>query len=193
MDDSSLQDELELLATNATNPSSSTGTDNPEPISTTTARWQTLFRLSPDEAIDRLMSHRDNLTRTRVSDDHWEAVRSGREAVGYDREAYEYELNLQKKRAALPDAVPTAESGGQASPVTYLVELSGPLDSARKVQEVASLEAEPVEVHGESVEEERSVRLCLIDGVAKAAVLRWASEEGGGFEPTILVNPKSLR
>jgi len=192
MDDYAFQQELEALAGNAFNPDTTEKSNRSEPMSETLARWQRLFHLSVDTAIDRIMDHRNNLTRTRVSDDYWEAVRSEKEAEGYDREAYEYELELQKKRALLPDSVPAAE-GEEGSSITYLVELTAPLDSPEKVQHAAGMETIPTEVAGRSVEESRPVRLCCVDGKAKAAILRWANNEGGGFEPTILVNPMSLK
>lgn len=42
------------------------------------------------------------------------------------------------------------------------------------------------------MEEERSVEMCIVDSEGKRNVLRWATGEGGGFEPTILMNPKSM-
>lgn len=192
MDEYTLQQELEALAGNAFSPDTSDASSKPEPMSDTLSRWQNLFHLSQGEAVDRIMDHRNNLTRTRVSDAHWDIVRSEKEAEGYDREAYEYELELQKRKALLPGLIPAAE-GQEGSSVTYLLELGGPLDSLDKVQRAASLETAPPEVAGRSVEDDRPVRLCCLDGKAKAAILRWASEKGGGFEPTILVDPRSLR
>lgn len=192
MDDYSLQQELEALAGNAYNPASSDDSGKPEPISATMNRWQKLFHLSQGEVVDRLMDHRNNLTRTRVTDAHWDTVRLEKEAEGYDREAYEYELELQKKKALLPDLVPSAEDEAGIS-VTYLVELSGLLDTPEMVKHAADLESTPELVAGRSVEEGRRVLLCCVDGTAKTAILHWASNEGGGFEPTILVDPRSLR
>ena len=187
MDDYALQAELEAMADNVS--ITEARDDKPtgsEPMSATMARWQRLFNLSPDTAVDRIMDHRQDLTRMRVSDEHWETVRSDEEAQGHDRESYEYDLELQKKRALLPDAVPAVEGT-----VTYLVELDGPLSSPETVREAGDLDSVPIEVAGRSVEEGRGVRLCCIDGKAKAAILRWASEHGG-YEPIILVDPRSL-
>ncbi|KAK5173456.1 uncharacterized protein LTR77_002137 [Saxophila tyrrhenica] len=175
MDDLTFHQSLEALATNAYNPDLSTNDSPSEPISQTISRWHALFSIPESTAVDRILEHRNNLTRIRVSDAHWEAVEAERVASGYDREAYEYELELQKKRALLPELMPESEG---AFTVTYLVELAGPLESPEKVQRAA---------------EGREVSLCCLDGAAKNALLRWAAEEGGGSEPTILVNPKSLR
>jgi len=71
MDDLALQQELEALAGNAFDPDDHGNETKPEPMSTTMARWQKLFGISQDEAIDRIVENRNNLTRTRISDAHW--------------------------------------------------------------------------------------------------------------------------
>lgn len=189
-DRASLQEELEALAGNAFNPTADQQS-GPEPMKDTVARWQKLFNISPDDAVDRIMDHRSNLTRPRVSEDLWEAIRVEKESQGYDREAFEHEIDLQKKKATIPDLLPAM--GTSQSSITYLVELSGPLMTPEEVQHAAKLDCLPPTVHGESVEDERPVSLCCVDAEAKAAILQWASTEGGGFEPTILVDPRSLR
>ncbi|KAF2720635.1 hypothetical protein K431DRAFT_226087 [Polychaeton citri CBS 116435] len=167
-----------------------------EPIGRTTQRWQSLFHLSPDDAVDRLLAHRNNLTRPRVSDIHWDAVRESAESQGHDRESYEYELWLQQKRATLPsDATTAVESDVVDHRMRYLLELCGPLDSVQKAMRVAGLETVPEIRQGWSVENQQTVEVCCIDAAARAKVLKWsASDEagGGGWEPTILVDPRSL-
>ena len=190
MDDLALQNELEALAGNAYNPNLSEDGAPPEPISITIARWNTLFNIPGDDAVDMIMEHRNNLTRTRISDEHWEAVRTSKEPQGYDREAYEYELDLQKRKANMGKIVPVDEEA--ESQLTYLVELNGPLESLEVLQRAAGLEKAPPAVDGRSVEEGRSVQMCILGNKEKKAILRWAAEQGGGFEPTILVNPKSM-
>lgn len=191
MDDLTIQQELEALAGNALIPVQGDSDSQPEPMKFTIARWQKLFNLSQDTAVESIMEHRSNLTRTRVSDTLWETIRSEKESQDYDREAYEYELDLQKRKAALSDTLPTGD--GSQSTITYLVELSGALDSAERIQYAAKLDTLPPVVNGESVEDGRPVSLCCVDSTSKAQILQWASTEGGGFEPTILVDPRSLR
>jgi hypothetical protein len=194
MDDFQWQAELEAMASNALIPDDRSNDKRPESIGTSMARWQKLFGLTPDEAVERIMQHRQNLTRTRVSTEHWEVVRNDKEAQGHDCESYEYEIELQKKQALLADVVPgIAGSGPEDDPITYLVELAGPLTSAEMIQSVAGLTEPPTLKTGRSVEEERVVQLCCIDGKTRTTLLRWASERGGGFEPIILVDPRSIR
>ena len=184
-----LQQELEAMAGNTFNTDLDSTGSKPGPLSETMARWEKLFDLSDDQAVERIMDHRNNLARPHISDAHWDMIRSEKEAEGYDREACEYELGLQEKKAALLDLLPAAED----SSVTYLIEMNSPLDSPEEVQQAAEMETVPDVVSGYSVEESRPVRLCCVDGLAKTALLRWAAGEDGGFEPTILVNPQSLR
>lgn len=191
MDESAFQAELEALAGNAYNPNLPEDDTPPEPISTTIARWNKLFKIPGDDAIDRIMEHRNNLTRMRISDEHWEAVRTAKESQGYDREAYEYELDLQKRKANIGNLVPVDEEA--ESSVTFLVELSGPLESLEVMQRAAGLDKAPKTVDGWSVEERREVEMCVVGSKEKRAILQWAAEQGGGFEPTILVNPKSMQ
>ncbi|CZT18458.1 uncharacterized protein RCC_04303 [Ramularia collo-cygni] len=190
MDDFSLQEELEALAGNAFD-SVANPDCRPEPMKDTVARWQKLFKLPQDTAVELIMTHRNNLTRTRVSDDLWDTIRVEKESHGYDREAYEYELDLQKKKAVLPNLVPSIDNS--ESTTTYLVELSGALETVEDVQRAAGLDLPPPVVSGESVEDGRPVSLCCVDSAAKLKILHWASTEGGGFEPTILVDPRSVR
>lgn len=192
MDGYELQQELEALAGNAYNPNYEDENTKHEPISATMSRWQGLFGLSADDAVERIMDHRNDLTRSRVSDDHWSTIKHEKEALGYDREAYEYEIGLQKKKATLPDLVPTADEESDST-ITYLVELTGPLDAVDKVRTAANMDTMPPLVSGTSAEDGRAVSLCCVDGKGKVAILNWASNEGGGFEPTILVDPRSLR
>lgn len=191
MNDLALQNELETLAGNAYDANLPEDGTPAEPISTTIARWNKLFKIPGDDAVDMIIEHRSNLTRTRISGEHWEAVRARKEPQGYDREAYEYELDLQKRKATMVNAVPVDDEA--ESRVTYLVELSGPLESLEVMQSAAELETAPPTVDGWSVEERRSVQMCIVGNKEKRAILQWAAEQGGGFEPTILVNPKSMQ
>ncbi|CAK4012755.1 Hypothetical predicted protein [Lecanosticta acicola] len=194
MDEYRLQQELEAMAGNAFQVGEDTRA-NPEPIGTAMERWQKLFGLDQSEAVERIMHHRNNLTRTRISDAHWDEVRSHAEVAGYDREAYEYELELLRKKAHLPGLYPSSadEDESDCSSITYLLELAGPLEDVEKVRRAAGMDMLPVVVEGNSTEDQRAVSLCCIGAAAKRAILRWCSAEGEGYEPTILVDPRSLR
>ena len=192
MDDYALQQELEALAGNAFDPDGTVDGQPQEPISKTMSRWQKLFGLGSDDAIERIQEHRNNLSRIRVSQQHWETVRAVEEARGYDRETYEYELETRSKYV-VPAANAVPSSNGPGGRLTYLVEMSGLLDSVEKVQTAAGIDASPSVVDGHSVEDSRAVSLCCVDAAGRAAILRWAVEHGHGFVPNILVDPRSMR
>lgn len=61
-------------------------------------RWQQLFCYNRSAAISRIEKHRSNFTREQVSDEHWNMVRCVKEAAGYDREAYEHEIELRRTK-----------------------------------------------------------------------------------------------
>ena len=103
MDDYDLQQELEALGCNAFNADLNTNDTKPKAMSDKISQWQKLFEVSQDEAVDRIMGHPNKLTRSRISDAHWEMICLEKESEGYDRNTYGYELELQKKNAALPD------------------------------------------------------------------------------------------
>lgn len=202
-EDYNLQQALEAMAGNAQDavPSSSTTKSSSirggpsEPISKTISRWSTVFDLNPDKAIDLIQTHRASLTRPRITPEHWNLIRAEKEGQGYDRQAYEYELSLAQKRAAVSDPVPGdgGGGGGSGSNVTYLVESDEVLELESKLRDIVGADGPLDVVSGSSVEEGRSVKLCCMNETGKAKLLRWAVEEGQGYEPVILTDPRSLR
>ncbi len=55
-----------------------------------------------------------NISRRRVDHEHWELVRARYEARGYDKEAYEYELDIggiKKSQPLNTDIVVDADAG----------------------------------------------------------------------------------
>ena len=92
-------EELEKMALNASGSGLTTASTVSEeaPSPAQVSRWQKLFGYSYSDAIDYLQEYRTDLTRPRVSDDHWDLVRVDKEAAGYDREAYEYECQITGK------------------------------------------------------------------------------------------------
>lgn len=52
-------------------------------------RWQKLFNYTRREAFNLIKAQRSDLTRSRITDEHWELVREEKEGMGHDRETYE--------------------------------------------------------------------------------------------------------
>ena len=148
-----------------------------------TARWQRLFHLTAAEVTSQIEAHRNNLARLRISDALWAEVQHNKEAEGFDREAFEYSLAHRQMvpRAAAPSPGLADTSG------TFLVQLAGPLDTAEKLRNAASLSSLPAIVSGTD-ESGAEAYFCEMDGTARSNVLAWLSTYRSGldFKPTIV-------
>ncbi|KIW88840.1 uncharacterized protein Z519_10324 [Cladophialophora bantiana CBS 173.52] len=128
------------------------------------ARWQRLFGYAKAEAVRRIQEDRSDHSRTRISDELWTTVRIRKEAEGYDRDTYEYSL---KKVLG-----------------TFIVQLTGPLDSPEKIKDaVGSKEAPPIT---EDAGEYRQAHFWQIDVATRAKMLDWVAEHRGSFQPSIV-------
>jgi Gamma-glutamyl cyclotransferase, AIG2-like len=166
--------ELENMAVNVVD---APDTD-PEPDADTIKRWQLLFHYTQVNATEHIKNHRNDLSRAKVSDEHWKMVRTEQEAQGYDREAYEYSAGARK--VGKPRT--TAPSQHQKLS-TYLLKLEGPLDIATKVQKVAGLTSMPdiIDGTGDAGDE---ARFCRIDNVTRKTILDNLSDIA--FQPTFI-------
>lgn len=120
----------------------------------TISRWRRLFSCSSMlEAKKLLEHHRNNLTRACVSDEHWEIVRTEKEAGGYDRESYEFSLECEKNQATnliKQKLATTMNMGSKLRKSYFILKLEGPLSSAIRIQEAARLGTLPTIVIGET-------------------------------------------
>ena len=91
-----LLSELEIMANNVVDDSDA-GLEL-ELSDSMITRWQQLFCYTRTEAISHIEQHRSNFSRERVTNEHWEMVRCTKEAGGYDREAYEHEIELGRTK-----------------------------------------------------------------------------------------------
>lgn len=123
-----------------------------------------LFNYIQLEAQYLLQKHRNDITHSHISNEHWDLVRIQREAASYDREAYEHVLQLGN--LFLEQCVTLPNGGGE------IIRLGGLLKDVGMVKEIAGLDFVPVvvEVVGR---EEVTARLCKVDGVAKGSVREW--------------------
>ncbi|KIV86252.1 hypothetical protein, variant 2 [Exophiala sideris] len=140
-------------------------------------RWQILFGLSRSEAAQAIEAHRNDFTKTRISDELWAAVKSSKESDGFDREAYEYSVN-QKRSVTTKAPTVAIESG------TFIVQLAGPLHCAEAIREAAQLNRTPHLATG--VGEHGQTQFCEIDASAKIRLLAWLAQHHAGFRPTIV-------
>ncbi|MCJ1474785.1 hypothetical protein MMC13_003445 [Lambiella insularis] len=168
MEDINLFDELKQMAQNATEDAGSF-TDE-EPSTDQIARWQHLFHHSRTDAAKHIKQQRNDLNRHRVSDYHWKYVQLDKEAAGYDREAYEHDLQLAVDRALHP--LTPEEAPDTAS---YLFKLTPLLASAAAIQTAFDLPTAPAVRHG-AESEAGFVRFAEVDGRTKNAIKAYLHE-----------------
>ncbi|KAF2501391.1 hypothetical protein BU16DRAFT_522362 [Lophium mytilinum] len=160
--------ELNRLANAALSTDAQEAFNYPAPV--TIARWQRLFHYNRQQAIELINVQRLDLTRTRISDAHWELVRASREAAGHDRESYEHSLGLGKvlREQSTTITITTADGTEEQA---FVLRLGGLLESAEKVRQVAGLEELPKVVNGEG--ERGPAQFCVVDLKAKKKVEDW--------------------
>ena len=117
-----------------------------------------------------ISTHRNDVTRSRISDEHWELVREEREAAGYDREAYEHSLSL-KDVLHSQSTVVHDEDGKK----WFVFRLGGVLDSAEKVMEISGLKELPKVTSGEN--ERGNVQLCWVDDEGKKKIEEYMQQK----------------
>jgi sulfur relay (sulfurtransferase) DsrC/TusE family protein len=131
------------------------------------------------EATKHIKQHRANLSRTNVSNEHWEIVRHEKEAKGFNREAYEYSITPGKriKKTLAAGLSPSHESS------TFLLKLEGPLETAVSVQKAAGLASAPAVLSGTG-DAGNEASFCRVDGAAKKSILDSLST--ASFQPTFI-------
>ncbi|KAK7885624.1 hypothetical protein LTR67_010417 [Exophiala xenobiotica] len=163
--------ELETMATNVT--------EEDDMISDADVqRWQKLFNLTRSDSSNAIETYRGNYSRARITDEHWDAIKSTQEAKGHNRESYEYSLTKTRKPTNMTSASAPIERG------SFIVQLTGPLDTAARLQEAAALSQIPALATGFG--EDGEARFCEIDGAAKSRLLAWLAKHHGDFHPTIV-------
>jgi hypothetical protein len=105
-----------------------------EPSEDEIQQWQRLFHYSYADAIEHTKEQRSDLTRVRVSDEHWQLVRAKMEDRGYDREAYEHELG-GKRPSKQVSGVPQGASPSD-NDASFIFKMDGPLDDPAKIQKL---------------------------------------------------------
>ena len=112
------------------------------------------------------------VTRERITDDHWALIQEEKEALGYDREAYEHSLQLPKVFKAQSAVIPSGATDGE---MMLLFRLGGLLDTPEKVQQVAGLEHLPAVRDG--MNENGMVRFCAVDKAAQKKLEEWLTQQ----------------
>jgi hypothetical protein len=185
-------DELEQMALNAAD---HTYDEAQAPSEETVIRWVKLFGYSHAGAVKTIKQHRENISRKRVSNEHWAIEREEKEAQGYDREAYEHELEISARR--VKPALAKVELNGARDDVRqeyYSVRLEADVTAA-VIQEVSGSRELPEICEGSiegrdvsSCVEDRDAKFCVVDSGTRQTLQERFS--GTGFEPTFVRIPR---
>jgi hypothetical protein len=168
-------EELERLAYNA-----SQLPHNRPPSNEDVNRWVELFSYFPEEATKLLEKHRQDVTRTRISDDYWEMIQYKQESKGHDKGSYEHQLSLDRRNCTKTMQHHQIMSAREARN-TYLIKLEGLLSTPEDVQAAANMPLPPSTVTGEA--DEGDSTFCIINGKDKCAIISSLSSQHSSFSP----------
>jgi hypothetical protein len=113
-----------------------------------------------------IIRHRANISRNRVNNEHWESVIQEMEEQGYDREAYEHELETGGRRVKLSQAKVGRRKIDARE--RYIVKLEGHLTPA-VIRKASGAHESPEVVEGSG--EDGYARFCVVDPRTKQALL----------------------
>lgn len=188
-------EELELMALNSSFATDDTKPNGLEPSAEEVARWQKLFGYSKEQAIQAIDEHRADITRTRISDNHWQMMQSQME--GYDREAYEHYLMMSKAQRKTP-AASTSKGSDRKNDALYLFKLGDaqigePLSTPTQVQTAAGLATTPPTHKGVGQADEQHANeggfgavFCQLDAFAKQRVEQYLANQHPRFQPVFI-------
>jgi hypothetical protein len=133
--DTDLLDELNRLADNAELLQSS-----PTPDKSEIERWMNLFSYTDREASPLLALQITDVTRDRLSDEHWSLISSGVEAAGHSRLSWEHLLGMKELMKANSTTFYDVEDGKRYTVLRML----GWLSDEGKVRDILGKEKEEV-------------------------------------------------
>ena len=172
--------ELERMAVNAVDDDSAEF----EPSEDEIQRWQSLFAYSSSEAVEQIKNQKGDYSRRRVSDDHWELVKTEKEAQGFSRDAYDHWMKMGGQSAYSHEQRKHVDTPASQSNPSYLVLLEGILNTPKSIQEAANL---PEPIHTvQAASETRDAVFCEIDGKIKQSIENWLSQQNFTFRPTFI-------
>ncbi|KAE9377229.1 hypothetical protein N431DRAFT_542612 [Stipitochalara longipes BDJ] len=170
-----LFDELEKMVVNVTHDHADEPQASPE---NTAVRWKKLFGYSHSKSLELIERHRGNYCRESVSNEHWEIMRGEKETQGYDREAYEHELEIGGRRLKSSSAMVMKGVERDVRRQRYIVKLEQDL-TVEFIQEVSRSEERLEVIDGRG--QDGAERFCVVSSRTKQALLQRLS-----FEPTFI-------
>lgn len=175
-----LFEELESMAVNAEEDSNLEFEPSEEEI----ARRQTLFAYPYSEAVEQIRNQRDDYSRFRVTNDHWDLVRLQKEAQGYSWDAYEHWIKTGSQSALPPKESKPIDALVSRVESSYLILPEGILNTPRSIQDAANLSEPPRSVQAAS--DTGDAVFCSINGHMKQSIEIWLSQQRSSFRPTFV-------
>jgi hypothetical protein len=131
-------DALEAMALNAQN-------EDAAIADSTVSQWCSLFGYTASEARQHIENHRADLSRVPLSDEMWKSVSHAQEALGHDRESYEYSIARQGKQRKAPAKQKSSKIHNNTDTNTkFLIKLEGPISDSENIKQLACLSTPPV-------------------------------------------------
>jgi len=141
---------------------------NENPQLETIARWKRLFGYNHMEAVHLISEQRGDLARERITDELWDLIKDEKEAAGYDREAYEHNLQIPSIYKEQSAVIQTTEPNGG---MVWLFRLGGLLNTPKKVQEITRIDKVPGVVT--RIGETSLAKFCYVDKEAQKKLEEW--------------------
>ncbi|KAF2647420.1 hypothetical protein K491DRAFT_672115 [Lophiostoma macrostomum CBS 122681] len=160
----------------STNTSESTFTSNDsssDPHHGQVERWARLFPLTTVEAETEIKAHYSDLTRLRISNQHWAFVREDIEPQGHDKESYPYYLMKHNSRTTCSQRRKPATKSPE---FRYIFKLVTPLDTLEKIASVIQSPASALKLHTD--QDDSSQQYVEIDGNAKSLIEAYIESSG---------------
>ncbi|KAL8908325.1 MAG: hypothetical protein Q9207_000853 [Kuettlingeria erythrocarpa] len=151
--------------------------------------WQNLFGYSEVEAEEQIKAHRFDLNRQKISDEAWQLIQAGKEAKGYDREAYEHMLHLYTMDASQPFVSHDTD--------TFVFKLGGPLDCEETLCSAIGYPVRVMQGRSEGGLEGagtsfmhaplKEASFAKVDGATKKKIEQWLwSKDGCSYRPNFV-------
>lgn len=153
----------ENLAENAAEFASSVG-EQVHVSETDIRRWQRLFKLTRNDAVEEITNWRNNLGREYLSQAAWSIIRESRMSEGFDKESYEYSVCYKKKTP------PTSTPSGNGDTGMYLLRLHDALPTIQTVKVLLNSEKAPQVLSG-SDDDGSLVQFCYLTPAQKDALV----------------------
>ncbi|KAL8718961.1 MAG: hypothetical protein Q9225_003973 [Loekoesia sp. 1 TL-2023] len=160
--------ELEALAVEAIK-------HDEKPMAGEVKRWQSLFNCNHSKALQCMRFQKLNFSRRRLSDGHWRLIQAERKAEGYDKEAYDRQLDLRAK--AHPQNIDSDNEG------THILRLDGPFVGVKLLRAVIGCNVEITrDFHSEG-----NTLFARIKEATRGVILGWLStQKCSGYQPTFI-------